>query len=403
MTAKRAHIAMFSIAAHGHVNPSVEVIRELVARGHRVSYAIPPSFAGKVAATGAEPVLWNSTLPTDDEPDRWGTEPVDHLELFLGDAIQALPQLAEAFAGDEPDLVLHDITSYPARVLARRWGVPAVSLSPNLVAWEGYEEEVGEPMTAAIRATERGRAYYARFGSWLSENGIGVHPDPFVGRPARSLVLIPRALQPNADRVDERVHSFVGTCRGDRTEQGEWRRPAGAGKVLLVSLGSTFTKQPAFYRECVKAFGELPGWHVVLQIGRFVDPAELGRVPANIEVHDWVPQRAVLEQADAFVTHAGAGGSQEGLATATPMVAVPQAVDQFGNADMLASLGVARRLPMEEATADSLREAVLTLSADPEVAVRLEEVRRSMLLEGGTRRAADLIEAELPQTVDHVD
>lgn len=395
--AKRAHIAMFSIAAHGHVNPSIEVIQELVARGHRVSYAIPPSFAEKVAATGAEPVLWDSTLPTDDEPEAWGTELIDNIEPFLDDAIQALPQLAEAFAGDEPDLVLHDITSYPARVLAHRWGVPAISLSPNLVAWDGYEEEVGEPMTAGLRATGRGRAYYARFASWLSENGIGTHPDPFVGRPARSLVLIPRVLQPNADRVDESVHSFVGACQGDRAEQGEWRRPAGAGKVLLVSLGSAFTKQPGFYRECVKAFGELPGWHVVLQIGKFVDPAELGPVPANIEVRDWVPQLAILREADAFVTHAGAGGSQEGLATATPMVAVPQAVDQFGNADMLASLGVARHLPMEEATADNLREAVLTLAGDPEVARRLEGIRHSMLLEGGTRRAADLVEAELPR------
>ncbi|MFF4742049.1 macrolide-inactivating glycosyltransferase [Streptomyces chengbuensis] len=395
--AKRAHIAMFSIAAHGHVNPSIEVIRELVARGHRVSYAIPPSFAEKVAATGAEPVLWDSTLPTDDEPEAWGTELIDNIEPFLDDAIQALPQLAEAFAGDEPDLVLHDITSYPARVLAHRWGVPAISLSPNLVAWDGYEEEVGEPMTAGLRATERGRAYYARFASWLSENGIGTHPDPFVGRPARSLVLIPRVLQPNADRVDESVHSFVGACQGDRAEQGEWRRPAGAGKVLLVSLGSAFTNRPGFYRECVKAFGELPGWHVVLQIGTFVDPAELGPVPANIEVRDWVPQLAILREADAFVTHAGAGGCQEGLATATPMVAVPQAVDQFGNADMLASLGVARHLPMEEATADNLREAVLTLAGDPEVARRLEGIRRSMLLEGGTRRAADLVEAELPR------
>ena len=50
-----SHIAMFSIAAHGHVNPSLEVIRELVARGHRVTYAIPPAFAEKVAETGAEP------------------------------------------------------------------------------------------------------------------------------------------------------------------------------------------------------------------------------------------------------------------------------------------------------------------------------------------------------------
>ncbi|MGW8948628.1 macrolide-inactivating glycosyltransferase [Streptomyces sp. NPDC055709] len=392
---QRAHVAMFSIAAHGHVNPSLEVIRELVARGHRVSYAIPPAFAEKVAATGAEPVLYTSTLPTDDEPEAWGTELIDNIEPFLRDAIQALPQLAEAFAGDEPDLVLHDITSYPARVLAHRWGVPAVSLSPNLVAWDGYEEEVGEPMTAGLKESERGRAYYARFEAWLAENGIDTHPDPFVGRPRRSLVLIPRALQPNADQVDESVHTFVGACQGERGEQGQWRRSAGAEKVLLVSLGSTFTKQPAFYRECVKAFGDLPGWHVVLQIGAFVDAAELGPLPANVEAHNWVPQLAILKQADAFITHAGAGGSQEGLATATPMVAVPQAVDQFGNADMLASLGVARHVPMEEATADTLREAVLALAGDPEVARRLNDVRLSMAGEGGTTRAADLIEAEL--------
>ncbi|ROP46321.1 MGT family glycosyltransferase [Streptomyces sp. PanSC9] len=400
MTAKTvtpAHIAMFSIAAHGHVNPSLEVIRELVARGHRVTYAVPPVFAGKVAATGARPVPYTSTLPGPDAgPEAWGSTLLDNVEPFLDDAIQALPQLADAYAGDEPDLVLHDIASYPARVLARRWGVPAVSLSPNLVAWEGYEEEVAEPMWAEPRKTARGRAYYARFAAWLAENGISEHPDPFTGRPARSLVLIPKALQPHADRVDERVHSFVGACQGERAEQGDWRRPAGAEKVVLVSLGSAFTRQPAFYRACVRAFGGLPGWHLVLQIGSHVDPAELGDVPSGVEVHDWVPQLAILRQADLFVTHAGAGGSQEGLATATPMIAVPQAVDQFGNADMLQALGVARRLSTEEATADRLRETALALLDDPEVARRLKAVQAEMAQEGGTRRAADLIEAELP-------
>ncbi|MEU0621953.1 macrolide-inactivating glycosyltransferase [Streptomyces rubiginosohelvolus] len=392
----RAHIAMFSIAAHGHVNPSLDVIRELVDRGHRVSYAIPASFAEKVAATGAEPVIWTSTLPTDDDPDAWGTELIDNIEPFLADAIQALPQLAEAFAGDEPDLVLHDITSYPARVLAHRWGVPAVSLWPNLVPWDGYEKEVGEPMNAELKQTERGQAYYARFEGWLAENGLGHVPsDDFVARPRRGLVLIPEALQPNADRVNREMYTFVGACQGDRADQGEWQRPAGAGKVLLVSLGSSFTKQPAFYRECLAAFGDLPGWHVVLQIGAHVDPAELGDVPGNVEVRTWVPQLAVLKQADAFITHAGAGGSQEGLATGTPMVAVPQAVDQFGNADMLQSLGVARHLPMEEANAASLREAVLALVEDPEVAARCARLSEQMAREGGTPRAADLIEAEL--------
>lgn len=391
-----AHIAMFSAALHGHVNPSLEVIRELVARGHRVTYAIPPLFAEKVAETGAEPKLWNSTLPGPDaDPEAWGTTLLDNVEPFLADAMQALPQLTEAYEGDEPDLVLHDITSYQARVLGRRWGVPVISLSPNLVAWKGYEQEIAEPMWEEPLKTERGQAYYARYGAWLEENGITDHPDVFAGQPARSLVLIPKALQPNADRVDETVYTFVGACQGDRTAEGDWQRPAGAEKVVLVSLGSSFTKRPAFYRACVEAFGDLPGWHLVLQIGRHVDAAELGDVPANVEVRSWVPQLAVLQQADLFVTHAGAGGSQEGLATATPMIAVPQAVDQFGNADMLQGLGVARRLDTEEATAEALRTAALALVDDPEVARRLTDIRAEMAQEGGTCRAADLIEAEL--------
>ncbi|MDX3311407.1 macrolide-inactivating glycosyltransferase [Streptomyces sp. NPDC054884] len=399
MTSRPAHIAMFSIAAHGHVNPSLDVIRELVARGHRVTYAIPPVFAEKVAGVGAEVKPWHSTLPSpDDDPAAWGTTLLDHVELFLADAVQALPQLAEAYDGDEPDLVLHDITAYPARVLAHRWGVPAVSLSPNLVAWEGYEEEVAEPMWAEPRETERGKAYYARFQAWLGENGITRHPDAFVGRPNRSLVLIPRALQPHADRVDESVYTFVGSCQGGRAAEGEWTRPVDAEKVVLVSLGSAFTDRPEFYRECVRAFGGLPGWRLVLQIGQRVDPAVLGEVPDSVEVRSWIPQLAVLRQADLFVTHAGAGGSQEGLATATPMIAVPQAVDQFGNADILQELGVARRIDTADATAETLREAALALVDDPEVARRLKAVQAEMAAEGGTPRAADLVEAELDGT-----
>ncbi|GAA2413150.1 macrolide-inactivating glycosyltransferase [Streptomyces glaucosporus] len=399
-TPRPARIAMFSIAAAGHVHPSLEVIRELVRRGHRVDYAIPEAFAEVVADTGAEPRTYTSTLPTDDDPDAWGTELIDNIEPFLDDAIQALPQLAKAFEGNEPDLVLADIAAYPARVLAHRWGVPHVQLSPAMVAWQGYEEEVAGPMFAELKRSPRGIAYYERFERWLADHGVPLDPDRFTGRPDRCLVLIPRALQPHADRVDEDVYTFVGACQGDRAHQGEWHRPAGAEKVLLVSLGSSFTKEPAFYRECVAAFGDLPGWHVVLQIGKHVDPAELDPrghgLPANIEVHSWVPQLAILKQADAFVTHAGAGGSQEGLACGVPMVAVPQAADQFGNAETLQNLGVARHLPKEKADAAALRAAVLELVDDPAVAERLRAIREEMAAEGGTRRAADLIEAELP-------
>ncbi|MFF4736001.1 macrolide family glycosyltransferase [Streptomyces sp. NPDC001262] len=395
MRKHRTHLAMFSIAAHGHVNPNLDVIRELVARGHRVTYAIPESFAEIVAATGAEPVIYRSTLPDAGDPDAWGSGQLDYMELFFDDAVQVLPQLAEAYEGDAPDLVLADSTSYPARVLAHGWGVPIVQLAPHMVAWQGSEDGPAAQQFEEIKRSERGRAYYDRFAEWLAGNGVTIDHDRFVGRPDRCLALIPRAMQPHADLVDESVYTFTGPCQGDRSEQGDWERPADAEKVLLVSLGSTFNKRPEFYRECIKAFGDLAGWHVVLQIGKQVEVAQLGDIPQNFEVHHWIPQLAILRQADVFVTHAGMGGSQEGLACGVPMVAVPQAVDQFGNAATLEELGVARHVPNESATAEVLREAVLSLAGDPGVAARCAELKAELAAEGGTQRAADLIEAEL--------
>jgi MGT family glycosyltransferase len=386
-----AHIAMVSIPAPGHVNPSLEIIRELVSRGHRVTYANDPAWAETVRGVGAELVPYESTLPFH-QVESWDGDAIDALRLFLDDAIAMLPQLRAAYDADRPDLFLYDIAGAPARILGAQWGIPAVQLSPTYVAWEGYEDDMRES-TDAMKADPRGAEMYRVEREWLAANG---QPpvEGWMGRPERSLVLVPRALQPNADRVGSQ-YTFVGPCLAPRPEQGEWTRPVGAEKVLLVSLGSAFTDHPDFYRRCVTAFGDLPGWHVVLQIGRHVDPAVLGDVPASVEVHSWVPQLAILEQADAFLTHAGMGGSVEGLWTGTPMIAAPQAVDQFANADALVAAGAARRVDSESVSAVDLRAALLELTGSPEVAARSAEIRRELREEGGTERAVELIEQEL--------
>ncbi|XVS65936.1 hypothetical protein ACQPYE_07745 [Actinosynnema sp. CA-299493] len=41
-----SHIAFLNIPGHGHVNPTLPVVTELVNRGHRVTYAVDPGFAG---------------------------------------------------------------------------------------------------------------------------------------------------------------------------------------------------------------------------------------------------------------------------------------------------------------------------------------------------------------------
>ena len=383
-----AHIAMVSIPAPGHVNPSLEIIRELVARGHRVTYANDPAWAETVREVGAELVPYESTLPFHRE-ESWDGDAIDALRLFLDDAIAMLPQLRSAYDSDRPDLFLCDIAGSPARILGAQWGIPAVQLSPTYVAWDGYEDDMRET-TEAWKADPRGTDYYRTLLDWLAENGLPAD-ESWIGRPERSLVLIPRVLQPNADRVGP-AYTFVGPCLAPRPEQGEWARPAGAEKVLLVSLGSAFTDHPDFYRRCIAAFGALPGWHVVLQIGSYVDPAALGDLPASVEVHSWVPQLAILEQADAFLTHAGMGGSVEGLWTGTPMIAAPQAVDQFANADALVAAGVARRVESETVTAAELRTALLELTGSAEVAARSAQIRRELREQGGTPQAVELIE-----------
>lgn len=389
---RRAHIAMIGMPMISHILPSLEVIRELVARGHRVTYAVDPAVADVVTATGAELVPVTSTLPFADNV--WPDEAIPAMELFVDDAVQALPQLRAVYDEDPADLYLYDIGAYTGRALAEAQGRPCVQLSPTFVAWKGYAETVA----AQIKELPGYREYEAKFAAWLAGNGaVTLDVDTFCGPPSRVVVTVPRAMQPFADDVDPEVATFVGPCFGDRSEQGTWSRPESAERVLLVSLGSSYTQQPAFYRRCLEAFGEaaMPGWHVVLQIGKHTDPAGLGPIPDNVEVHSWVPQLSILEQADAFVTHAGMGSASEGLFHGVPMIAVPQGAEQFANADQLVSLGVARRIDTEDATPQALRTALTELTGDPEVGLRSAALKADARAEGGTRRAADLVEEAL--------
>ncbi|WP_433830468.1 macrolide family glycosyltransferase [Actinoplanes sp. CA-015351] len=386
------HIAVVSIPAHGHVNPSLEIVRTLASRGHRLTYANDASFAEVIESTGATLKPYRSTLPTTD--DVWTDDPIEQLTLFLDDAIAMLPQLREAYTGDRPDLFLYDIAGAPARLLGEQWGIPAIQLSSTFVAWEGYETEMA-PMIEAMRSDPRGAGYYRRFTEWLTAEGSSVTDSmAFQGRTPRALALIPRALQPHADRVDPTVVDFVGPIFGDRSHQGTWTRPPSAENVLLVSLGSAFTDHADFYRRCLTAFGDLPGWHTVLQIGKHVDPATLGGIPDSVEVHPWVPQLAILDQADAFLTHAGMGGSSEGLWAGTPMIAAPQAADQFANAAQLAELGVATVIDSATVTAAELRKTLLDLLAGSAPA-QSATIKARVRAEGGADRAADLILAAL--------
>jgi MGT family glycosyltransferase len=373
------HFLMVGVTAPSHIYPSLAVIRELVDRGHRVSYAVGDRLADLVTPTGAEHVGYRSELPDSDTA--WSGDPGEAMQLFLDEEITALPAL---IAGDPADAVLYDIGGYAGRVAAHRWGVPAIQLSPTYVAWEGYEDDMAE-FTAALKASPSGARYFAGVRAWLDENGMSIDADAFLGRPDACVVLIPRALQPNADRVGPQF-VFTGPCVDTSRMTGWAPADQDPRPLAYVAFGTSYTDVMPIYRACVEALGS--SHRVVMATGK-VDPAALGPLPGNVEAAHTQPQLDVLAHADVFVTHAGMGSAAESLWSGVPTVAIPQAVDQFTNAEQLETVGAGIKLPSEQVTADTLGTAV---TQAVERAPRARELRDEIRSSGGVAASADAVE-----------
>ncbi|MBB5071813.1 MGT family glycosyltransferase [Saccharopolyspora gloriosae] len=386
MPNERAHIAFMAVPAHGHINPGLGLVAELTARGHRVTYAVTEDFVPQVAEVGATPVRYESTLPSAATQEQWPDEQAAAVLLFVEEMIAVRAQLATAYDQDRPDLIVYDIGALQAPVLAHQWGVPAICLSSTHVRFEGIEEVFGSQDTPELKAV------HARADEFFAAQGV---PMTFATMdPERCVVAIPRSFQYNGDSVADE-YTFVGPMLTERSSQGAWE-PSDERPVLLISMGSAYTDQLELYRSCLAAFGGLD-WQVVLTIGKVVDPAELGEIPANVEVHRWVPQLNVLSHADVFITHAGMGGSMEGLYSGVPMIAIPQAADQFANAERIEQLGIGVRLPKEQATPEALRAALDQVCDDPELLARSRAIRQEIQEAGGARTAADVVEQVLSE------
>ncbi len=371
--------------AHGHVNPGLGLVAELVERGHRVTFATTREFARQVADAGATPVLYETTLPSAENQRRWPEDQTITVRMFLRETAAALPQVEAAYEQDRPDAIVYDTTAMQAMILGRKWSVPHIQITATHVWFEGLEERFG-----SVPDTERD-AIAREFEEFLSQQDVGL-TSADLGVPKRGLVTVARSFQYRNDTVPD-CYTFVGPMLSERAAQGAWQAPD-QRPVLLISMGSAYNDQLDLYRNCIRAFADLD-WHVVLATGHFVDPEEFGEIPPNFDVRPWVPQLRILQRADAFITHGGMGGTMEALRHAVPLIAIPQAGDQFPNAARIAELGLGAWLPREDVTAERLREALLRVSGDGAMRGALREMREEVLAAGGAGAGADEVEALL--------
>ncbi|WP_051939676.1 macrolide family glycosyltransferase [Phaeacidiphilus oryzae] len=398
-----AHIAFVSLAEAGHLNPTLPVARELMARGHRVSYPADASMAERIRPTGAEIVPYRCE-PAADSAAEPAAEPlvIDGMDAaaraalgMLKQLAQVLPQIEAGYRDDRPDVIVSDWLAWAGPMLAAKWGIPRVQ------SWSAHAASEGYDFGAFADQMFAGSPWKPEFDALLADVQARHGVPPFAlrdfYRPAESnLVYQPRAFHVRNETFDDR-YAFVGPTRlpGAEPAGGGWGPP---GRPLVyVSLG-TIISRPDFFRTCVRAFAELP-CRVLMSVGDGIEPAALGPLPPGVTARQEVPQPLVLAHADVFVTAAGMNSAMESLAAAVPMVAVPHTPEQRTTADRIAELGLGRVLAPAEATAERLREAVGGLLHGDDTAAlhgRLEAMREEICKAGGAPRAADAIESRLP-------
>ena len=148
--------------------------------------------------------------------------------------------------------------------------------------------------------------------------------------------------------------------------------PAHGDPLVYVTLG-TVQNQPELLRKVVEGVAALPV-EVLVAVGPRVEPASLGEQPAHVRVEQWVDQAEVLSRCSAVVSHAGSGTFLGALARGLPQLCLPQAADQFRNAEGGERAGASLTLLPGEVAPESVRAAVERLLADPELRASAERV-----------------------------
>jgi MGT family glycosyltransferase len=108
-----------------------------------------------------------------------------------------------------------------------------------------------------------------------------------------------------------------------------WEKLSGE-PLIYASLGTVVNGLEHVHKAILGAVGPLTGFQIVLSIGKFINPADLGPIPANTLLVAEAPQIELLKIAALCITHAGLNTVLETLAQGVPMVAIPNSYDQPG-------------------------------------------------------------------------
>jgi MGT family glycosyltransferase len=399
-----ARAFLLNIPAHGHMNPSLPLVRELVNRGEAIIYYTGEEFRERVEKAGAEfrsyESLGEAARFRFQDFDSRSSNKVTMARIMIQFTEDVLPPLVDRLRQEQPAYILHDFTCIWGLLAAEILAIPAVAIIPqfpiNLRSrpdpYPGMWRDLLWNLVAGLphlrpfnRIASRIKATYGTRPITLM-NFMSNHE-------GLNIVFTSRYFQPNAESFDESF-VFVGPSIAPRDETIDFPLdfPASCtGPLVYISLGSTvFTANVAFYRACFQAFGDTDK-RVILSAGRWTDPESLAHAPPNFIIRPYVPQLEILKLANVFITHGGMGSVSEGLLYGVPLIVIPQAADQPFVAHRVSRLGagyVLYRQPPRPAELNRLVDAIL---ADERAHAECSRIAESFREAGGSARAAEVI------------
>ncbi len=345
-------VLVTSTSGYGHVLPMLTLAGALQERGHEVLWATGANACQLVQAAGIEAVEAGLTdaeaapLRAAARQSAVGIPPQDIptvvFPLLFG-AARAAPMLAALLPVARewrPDLLVHEhgelaaplaasVLGLPHAVHAFGGGIPATILADGSRSVADLWSQHGLPMPPYAGCFEH--LYLDICPPSLQTVPLGHVPVVQAARPV--------------------------TYDGERVPDLDTLLPEDDGRPLVYVTLGTVNNQVPVLRSVAEAVWS-SDVRLLVTVGRGVDPAALGPVPRGVRVQTWVPQAAVLPRCSAVVSHGGSGTLLATAALGLPQVALPQAADQFRNAQGLVRAGAGLALHPDVVSPTAVARAV---------------------------------------------
>ena len=389
-------IAFFCIPAHGHTNPTLAVVSELVRRGNEVWYYSYDSMKEKIESAGARFIscdkydMQMQLAPADgvriSTDLAFATKVLVETTLAVGKGIEA-----EMLAW-KPDCIVADSMAVWGKAIARKLGCPFVS-STTTFAFNKASAKTMKQSPGSLFKLFASMGKINRDVKRLRENGYPIKNILDIiqnDNDTDTIVYTSPEFQPCAETFSEK-YLFVGPSI--REEQAAGRRDRenqeGERKQVYISLGTVNNDKCGFYQNCMAALRDMP-IDVVISVGEMLELEKLGKIPGNMRVERYVNQIEVLQNTDVFLTHCGMNSVSEALYFRVPLVLFPQTAEQQSVAARVHELGAG--VYLKAADAGAVREAVAAVLEEPAYRRKAGEIAESFYRCGGAAAAAEKIE-----------